>query len=56
MKSWKTTVLGICSIGTAALTAVAAMVDSDPSTVADWSIVAAALAAGLGMIFAKDNK
>ena len=55
MKSWKTTVLGIMSILTAVFVALTAMLDADPSTVPDWSIVVAAGTAGIGMILARDN-
>jgi len=56
MKSWKTTVLGILTILGAVVVAVKAMLDSDPSTMADWGIVATAVTSGLGFIFARDNK
>ena len=54
--SWKTTVAGICYIVVAGAAALGAMLDNDPATVPDWSIVAAAIVAGFGLISARDNK
>lgn len=54
--SWKTTVAGICSIVVAGATALGALLDADPATVPDWSVVVAAVVAGMGLISARDNK
>lgn len=55
MKSPRTTWAGIVALLGAVATAVAAMLDSDPSTVADWGIVAGLAAAGFAAIFARDE-
>lgn len=55
MNSWKTTACGVIAILTAVLSAVKAMIDGDPATVADWGAVSAAVIAGAGLIFARDN-
>lgn len=51
MKSWKTTVLGVCAI----IAAVIAIIQSvlSGSTI-DWGVTIAAIMAGLGNIAAKD--
>lgn len=56
MKSWRTTSLGIITILAALLGVVKAFIDGDPSTNPDWTLVAAALTSGLGLIKASDNK
>ena len=56
MKSWKTTAAGSAAIVAAIATAVAAEFDANPDTVAEWGAAAAALIAGLGLLFARDNK
>jgi hypothetical protein len=43
MRSWKTTATGIATIVTTV------------SSPAEWTAAAAAIASGLGLIFAKDN-
>jgi uncharacterized membrane protein YhiD involved in acid resistance len=55
MKSWKTTAAGIGAILVAVGSALTAMFDADPSTVADWGAVVAAVIAGVGLIAARDN-
>lgn len=55
MKSWRTTVVGICVILVAIATAIKAALDGDSATVADWGAAVAEALAGLGMIFARDN-
>ncbi len=55
MKSWKTTVMGICAILTAVAGAIKLLVDGDPATNPDWTAVCAAVAAGIGLIAARDN-
>lgn len=55
MKSWKTTAAGVGAILVAAGSAMSAMFDNDPATVADWGAVIAAVIAGIGLISARDN-
>jgi len=55
MKSWKTTVSGIAAIIAAIALAVAHEFDADPATVADWGAVMATIAAGIGLLYARDN-
>lgn len=55
MKSWKTTATGIGAILVAVGGALSATFDTDPATIADWSAVVAAIIAGVGLIFARDN-
>lgn len=54
-KSWKTSAAGIGAILVAIGSAITAMFDGDPSTVADWGAVVAAIIAGIGLIAARDN-
>ena len=56
MKDRNTTVLGVAAILTAVGSLLTAMFDADPATVADWGTAAAAVIAGVGLIFAKDAK
>lgn len=53
--SWKTTTAGIASIVVAIASCVQAHFDGDPATVPNWEVAVAALVAGLGLIFARDN-
>jgi hypothetical protein len=53
--SLKTTIAGIITMVIAILTAVAAMLDGNPDTVADWGAVGVALSVGIGLLFARDN-
>lgn len=53
--SWKTTGAGIGAILIAIGSAIAAVTDSDPATTIDIGAMSAALVAGLGLIFARDN-
>lgn len=54
--SWRTTVAGIAAIVTAVASAIAALLDNDPTTVPEWGAVAAAVMAGVGLLNARDNK
>jgi hypothetical protein len=54
--SWKTTTTGILAIVVALAAALKSELDGDPVTVADWGAVAAAVMAGIGLIFARDAK
>lgn len=55
MKSWKTSLTGIAAILTAVGAAIMALMDNDPTTVIDVAATAAAIMAGVGLIFARDN-
>ena len=55
MKSWKTTLAGIAAIIAAIALAIAHQFDADANTIAEWGGVAAAVAAGVGLILARDN-
>jgi hypothetical protein len=54
--SWKTTGAGIAAILVAVGSVLTALTDNDPLTVPDWGALSAAVIAGVGLIFAKDNK
>ena len=54
--SWRTTVFGAGGLLTIILTTVNAIMDTDPMTNPDWGAVAGALAACIGLLFARDNK
>ena len=54
--SWKTTCAGIAAILVAGGAVLAALTDSDPTTKPDFPALIAAVIAGVGLIFAKDNK
>lgn len=53
--SWKTTGAGISAVLIAVGSALSALTDNDPATVVDWGALSAALIAGIGLIFARDN-
>lgn len=53
--SWKTTVLGIATVLNVGATAAIALLDSDPNTNVNYTLVIAQLTAGFGLIFARDN-
>lgn len=53
--SWKTTAAGIGAVLVAVGSALNATFDADPATVADWGAVVAAVIAGVGLLFARDN-
>ena len=58
MKSWKTTVLGVCAILIAVAGALTAVLDGDPQTSVDVEAVITAVVAalaGMGLIAARDN-
>lgn len=54
-KSWKTSAAGIGAVLVAVGSALNATFDADPATVADWGAVVAAVIAGVGLLFARDN-
>lgn len=55
MSSWKTTVAGILTMLVPVFNAVSALLDNDPATVPDWGLAIAAITAGIGLLFARDN-
>lgn len=54
--SWRTTFAGVAAAAIAVLAVVQAYFDNDPSTVPQWEIAIGAVIAGVGLIFARDNK
>jgi hypothetical protein len=55
-KSWKTTLCGLLTIAASGITLVAIpLLDADPLTVPNWTAFIAALTAGIGLLFARDN-
>lgn len=54
--SYRTTLAGIGAIFVAVGGAVTALTDNDPATVPDWTTAIAAIAAGFGLLTARDNK
>lgn len=54
--SWRTTVAGISAIVAAVGGALQAMLDGNPATSPDWNTVVVAVVAGLGLVFARDNR
>jgi hypothetical protein len=56
MNSWKTTLCGILTIAASGITLVAIpLLDNDPLTVPNYTAFVAALTAGIGLLFARDN-
>lgn len=55
MRSPRTTLAGLAAILTAGGAALTALADNDPLTAPDWASLIAAVIAGLGLIFARDN-
>ncbi len=53
--SWKTTVAGIATIVGAICVAAKSLLDNDPATNPDWSVLVMAITAGAGLIAARDN-
>lgn len=53
--SWKTSAAGIASIVVAIASCVQALLDGDPATVPNYEVAFAAIAAGVGLFFARDN-
>lgn len=54
--SWRTSAAGLAAIMTAGGAALTALADGDPLTNPDWAALIAALIAGVGLLFARDNK
>lgn len=55
-KSWQTSAAGIGAILSAVGLAIQYMNDGDPATNPEWGALVPAIIAGLGLIFARDNK
>jgi hypothetical protein len=55
MKSWKTTTAGILGILGLLATGLAATLDNDPGTVAQWEIILPMIISQAGLLFARDN-
>ena len=54
--SWKTTLCGILTIAASGITLVAIpLLDADPLTIPNYTAFIAALTAGIGLLFARDN-
>lgn len=56
LKSWRTTTTGVLAIIAAIVSAAQMLIDGNPATNPDWSAVAAAVIAGIGLVTARDNK
>lgn len=54
--SWKTTVTGIAALLTVIGGAATALLDGNPATNPDWTLLIAAVTTAFGLIFARDNK
>ena len=54
-KSWKTTLAGIAGIVAAVASALQAQFDGDPVTTPNWELVFGLVAAGVGLLLARDN-
>ena len=54
--SWKTTAAAIIGVLSIIFAQMSAVLDGDPSTVANWNTVTPALVACIGLFFAKDHK
>lgn len=55
MTSWKTTTGGITAIVAAIAGAINLMVDNDPATNPDWSVVMPIIIGAFAILFARDN-
>jgi hypothetical protein len=55
MKSWKTTAAGIAALLAVIATAVAAYLDGDAATTAEWGAVVTAVFVSLGFVASRDN-
>jgi hypothetical protein len=56
MKSWRTTVFGTGGLLAVVVTILQALFDGNPQTNPDWGAAAAAIAASVGLLFARDHK
>ena len=55
-KSWRTTLFGASGLIAVVASTLTAMFDGDPTTNPQWGVVSAAVAATIGLLFARDNK
>ena len=55
MKSWKTSTAAITTIVAAISGAIKYMVDGDPATNPDWSLIMPQIIAAVGLLCARDN-
>ena len=55
MSSWKTTVMGICTILSILSGVAIAFLDGNAATNPDWTTAVAGLTTAAGLIFARDN-
>lgn len=53
--SWKTTVFGAGGLGTIAWNVASMLLDGNPATNPDWSVVIFSTLSSLGLLFARDN-
>lgn len=54
-KSWKTSLAGVCTIATAAITLIIKpLLDDNDATMPDWGEFIPILIAGIGALFARD--
>jgi hypothetical protein len=54
MRNWKTTAAGIAAAVGAVGTALAALLDGDPATAPNWTVVGGLVAAAVGLVAAAD--
>ena len=54
--NWKTTTAAVLAALASVLTNVGALMDSDPLTLADWSLTAPLVLLAVGLLFAGDAK
>ena len=54
--SWRTTLIGVCMIVGAGVTALRALLDDSSVREANWEVLGAAVMAGIGLMTARDNK
>lgn len=54
IRNYRTTISGLCTALGAVLAAAGLQLDSDPSNDPSWGVVFVAVAAGAGLMFAKD--
>lgn len=54
LTNWKTTAAALFLAAGSLLTAIAAQLDANPSTVPDWDVTIGLIVAAIGLFFAKD--
>lgn len=55
MKNWKTSLAGIAAVITVIANVAVMLLDGNPATNPDWSLVIPAVLGGLGLTAARDN-